>query len=185
MYSAPCFVTTARARRARLRFHFRPITGLGASQGGGDQQERNRMKQRNTTFRFSGIGLAIGPVSLLSASVSFAQTVTFAPAANIAVGGTSGGNPSFPLAVGDFNGDGHPDLAVANVSANSASILLGNGAGTFPSVTTFAVGMTPLSVTVGDFNGDGRLDLATANSNSNTVSIRLGNGSGGFVPAAD
>ena len=41
----------------------------------------------------------------------------------------AGGNPQF-VAVGDFNGDGFPDLAVANYSGNSIAVLLGNGNGT-------------------------------------------------------
>ena len=35
------------------------------------------------------------------------------------------------VAVGDFNGDGKLDLAVANHGSNTVSVLLGNGDGTF------------------------------------------------------
>ena len=75
--------------------------------------------------------------------------------------------------MGDFNADGRLDLATANIDANTVSILLGQGDGTFQAAQDFGVGVVPLSVTVGDFNGDGRLDLATANAGSNTVSILL------------
>src|SRR5437870_5076706 len=64
------------------------------------------------------------------------------------------------VAVGDFNGDGTLDLAVANFSSNSVSILLGTGTGSFAAATNFDVENDPLSVAVGDFNGDGKLDLA-------------------------
>jgi len=77
------------------------------------------------------------------------------------------------VAVGDFNGDGHLDLAVANGGDNTVSILLGTGTGSFGTATKFAVGHTPDSVAVGDFNGDGHLDLAVANGGDNTVSILL------------
>src|SRR5216117_1455056 len=89
------------------------------------------------------------------------------------------------VAVGDFNGDGKPDLVVANNGSATVSVLLGNGDGTFQAATLYGVGLNPQSVTVGDFNGDGRLDLAVANAGSNTVSVLLGNGNGTFQPARD
>src|SRR5262245_20310026 len=79
-------------------------------------------------------------------------------------------------AVGDFNGAGHADLVVVNQSANTMSVLLGNGAGTFQPRTDYAVGTTPSAVAVGDFNGDGKLDLVTTNFGANSVSVLLGNG---------
>jgi FG-GAP-like repeat len=42
------------------------------------------------------------------------------------------------IVVGDFNGDGDADLAVANRDDNNVSVLLGNGDGTFKPQTTFA-----------------------------------------------
>jgi hypothetical protein len=89
-----------------------------------------------------------------------------------------------PMAIGDFNGDGKTDLAVAdNHFSNSVSILLGNGNGTFDATVTYPVGSAPTSVAAGDFNGDGRSDLAVTNSYSNNVSILLGDGNGTFAPA--
>src|SRR5207237_1519142 len=83
------------------------------------------------------------------------------------------------VAVGDFNGDGRPDLAVANALSSNVSVLLGDGDGTFQAALNFDTGGGgPVSVTVGDFNGDGHLDLAVANPGSNTVSVLLGNGDG-------
>jgi hypothetical protein len=96
----------------------------------------------------------------------------------------SAGNPA-AVVVGDFNGDGIPDIAVANVGDNSVSVLLGNGDGTFQLAGTFVVGRSPDAIAVGDFNGDGIDDLVTANRGSNTVSVLLGNGDGSFQPARD
>ena len=92
-----------------------------------------------------------------------------------------------PVAVtgGDFNGDGILDLATANSGADSVSILLGQGDGTFGGPQDFGTGGFPVSITPGDFNGDGRLDLATANSGGNSVSILLGQGDGTFDAAQD
>ena len=69
----------------------------------------------------------------------------------------------FSVAVGDFNGDGKQDLAVANQGSDNVSILLGDGTGNFSAPTNFAAGNGPCSVAVGDFNGDGKQDLAVAN----------------------
>src|SRR5262249_14994196 len=85
---------------------------------------------------------------------------------NFAVGSIPHGE-----AVGDFNGDGKADLAVVNEGANTVSILLGNGDGSFRTKADFATGTQPWGLAVGDFNGDGKLDLAVANRGANSVSI--------------
>ena len=46
------------------------------------------------------------------------------------------GNAPFSVVVADFNGDGRPDLAVANAAHNTVSVLLGNGDGTFRALFT-------------------------------------------------
>jgi hypothetical protein len=84
------------------------------------------------------------------------------------------------VAIGDLNGDGKRDLAVANTGSNSVSVLLGNGAGGFGKARNFAAGAAPQSVAIGDLNGDGKRDLAVADTGSNSVSVLLGNGGGGF-----
>ena len=96
-------------------------------------------------------------------------------------------------AAGDFNGDGRPDLAVANFSSSNVSVLLGNGDGTFGAPTDFPLmaQLNPTSVVVGDFNSDGKLDLAVAisfgfsNATPGYVSILLGNGNGTFGAATN
>jgi uncharacterized protein (TIGR03437 family) len=88
------------------------------------------------------------------------------------------------VAIGDFNGDGKGDLAVANSTSSNVSVLLGNGTGGFSAASNFSVGTSPGSVAVADFNGDGKPDLAVANANSNTVSVLLGDGLGGFAAAS-
>ena len=106
--------------------------------------------------------------------------VSFAAATNFGAGSVPAS-----VAVGDFNGDGKQDLAVANTDSDNVSILLGNGAGSFGSATNFGAGSDPYSVAVGDFNGDGKQDLAVANLSSNNVSILLGNGAGSFGSATN
>ena len=94
------------------------------------------------------------------------------------------GYAPYSIAVGDFNGDGIPDLAAANFESRTVTVLLGNGDGTFKAAASPATSGDPESIAVGDFNGDGKADLAVPNSFDNTVTILLGNGDGTFTTAA-
>jgi len=107
----------------------------------------------------------------------------------------SAGRIPYSVAVGDFNGDGKPDMAVASLgdgpafTNGSVSVLLGNGDGTFRTAVSYRTDPGPVSVAVGDFNGDGNLDLVVANYGSGpgftngSVSILLGNADGTFEAA--
>ena len=95
------------------------------------------------------------------------------------------GDQPFSVAVGDFNSDGQPDLAVANYGTHNVSVLLNNGDGTFTPKEDYDTGLRPFSVAVGDFNTDGKPDLAVANASSNNVSVLLNNGDGTFAPKED
>ena len=87
------------------------------------------------------------------------------------------------VAVADLNGDGRPDLAVADYGGNTVSVLLGKGDGTFGAAASFAAGSVPESVAVADLNGDSRPDLAVADAYGG-VSVLLGKGDGTFGAAA-
>jgi hypothetical protein len=101
---------------------------------------------------------------------------SFGAANNITVG-----SDPYSVAVGKFNNDSFPDLAVANISSNSISILLGNGSGGFTNTEIPLV--YPIFVTVADLNGDSKQDLAVVNNNK--VSTLLGNGDGTFTKTAE
>lgn len=113
---------------------------------------------------------------------------------------SSGGLEATSVAIGDVNGDGRPDLVVANCTSSgvcvsntgSVGVLLGNGDGTFKTAVTYSSGgVGALSVALGDFNGDGKLDLVVANCASSgtcgasggSVGVLLGNGDGTFRTA--
>ena len=93
------------------------------------------------------------------------------------------------VAIGDFNGDGKPDLATANNGffPGTVSVLLGNGDGTFAPKTDYeAAQQLTSSVAVGDVNRDGTLDLvATAFQAGESMMVFLGNGDGTFQPKID
>jgi hypothetical protein len=81
----------------------------------------------------------------------------------------------------DLNGDGRVDLAGSN--ANAASVMLGNGDGTFRPKTDFPIGFQTQAVAAGDFNSDGRMDLmVTLNSPQLSLALLTGTGTGTFNP---
>jgi len=87
----------------------------------------------------------------------------------------AGTSPS-SVTTADINGDGKPDLIVANSTDHTVSVLLNNtvtGATTptFALQKTFATGGYAAAVKAADLNGDGRADLIVANKNSDTVSV--------------
>jgi FG-GAP-like repeat len=95
-----------------------------------------------------------------------------------------GRTPQRPV-IADFNGDGHPDIAVVDFGSSAISVLLGNGDGTFQPEVPIPVGASPLGLVAGYFNSDRHLDLAVANGGDDNVSILLGNGDGTFTEMKD
>jgi hypothetical protein len=125
------------------------------------------------TSNFDGSNVGVGnsvSVFLGKGDATFQTAQTFA----------TGPDPRY-VSVGDFNGDGRPDLLTRNGAGDTVSVLLGNGDGTFQTAQTFATGSCSFGLlAVGDFNGDGFSDLAGSAydcaSNSYSLLVLLNDG---------
>ncbi len=96
--------------------------------------------------------------------------------------GVSAGGWANSVALGDLNGDGALDLAIANYPDSTTSVLLGNGDGTFGSTVLYDSGSRLAWVnTIADVNGDSKPDLIVANA-TGVVGVLLGNGDGTLQP---
>jgi hypothetical protein len=92
------------------------------------------------------------------------------------------------VVVGDFNQDGHLDVAAANAKANTVDVLLGNGDGTFGAVVSYAANQNEIVkfIASGDLSRDGNPDLIVAEGctdspcQASDVGVLVGNGDGTF-----
>jgi hypothetical protein len=100
----------------------------------------------------------------------------------------------FPVqgTLADMNGDGKPDLLLANCGGpncyfGTVSAMLNNGDGTFATAQTYlSGGVNAMAVTAADVNGDGKLDLLVDNyclspaemCKNPVIGVLLGNGDG-------
>jgi FG-GAP-like repeat/FG-GAP repeat/Dockerin type I domain len=100
--------------------------------------------------------------------------------------GSAGSVPN-GMVLADVNADGKTDVVVANSRTNDASILLGNGRGSFAPPRAFVSDLEPQAVATGDFNSDGIPDVVTVNQGSvrPNAGLLLGIGDGSFVAVED
>ncbi len=92
------------------------------------------------------------------------------------------GNEMNDLILGDFNGDGIPDVATTNVMDDTVSILLGNGDGTFTAVTPkIQLAGTGTQGVAGRFNQDSAVDLVVNDFSNHATWFLAGNGDGTFA----
>jgi hypothetical protein len=117
-------------------------------------------------------------LAIVATPLTSAQTLMFNRADFV-----TGTGPSV-VAVGDFNGDSHMDVVTGNDdTANTVSVLIGNGNGTFAPHVDYPVGGGVTGIAVGDFNGDGKLDIVVVYGfDPAKVAVLLGNGDGTFKP---
>ncbi|MEC4674675.1 MAG: FG-GAP-like repeat-containing protein [Nitrospirota bacterium] len=124
----------------------------------------------------ASIAVVIGTILLGDPTQhAVAQNLVMTPVLPVHVGKHPEG-----LAVGDFNKDGHFDIATANSDSDDVTILLGNGNGTFRAGVSFGVGKSPLFLTAGFVNQDEILDLVVAETGADGLVVLLGKGDGLF-----
>jgi hypothetical protein len=97
---------------------------------------------------------------------------------NISQSGTLTG-----IVTGDFNHDGHLDLALSDSANSRVDVLTGNGTGNFTLLGTYSTGANtnPNGIVAADFNNDGNLDVATINHGKNTATVLLGSATGALT----
>ena len=91
------------------------------------------------------------------------------------------GNEPNRVAVGDFDRDGHQDIAATSLF-DSVMAYFGVGDGTFSPGLSFPTGSAPFGLVSADLNHDGRSDLVVVNMGSNDVSVLLGRSDRSFEP---
>lgn len=142
-------------------------------------ERRGKEMGRETLFRARAIILCMAPLALLTIAGDGAA-VLFNTPVHYAVG-----VDSRDVAVGDLNGDGWIDLAVANETPGTVSVLLNDCDGTFGPASLYTVGVAPLAIEIARMDGDIYPDIVTSNSSSNDVSVLLNDGDGTFGAPAD
>jgi len=119
-------------------------------------------KQDMVSANFSGTSISV----ILNTTPTGSLTPTFATRIEFDITGNS-----LYLTIGDINGDGKPDIIIANSTTSNISVMInltetGSMTPAFTSLKDFTTGGKPVSVLVKDFNMDGKPDIAAGDQDS-------------------
>lgn len=170
--------------------------GLALATAGSAQLQPRFQSPTSYNVGMVPIGMAVGDLDLdghedLVVASSYSNTVSvllglgegaFGPKTEFGVGSFAlpGAHP-VDVAIGLFDSDDLPDVAVANAFVSRVAVLLGNGDGTLGTPTNYVIGPEPWSIAAGDLDGDGDIDLVTALTMQNRIAILWGSGLGSFT----
>jgi hypothetical protein len=168
------------------------VTGAGQSSKGsavaGPQEANDSALAWGAALRAAGsaerVAVSRSPKRTVnSRATTPGSSLSFLPAVAYDSGGSGEAGDFRTVAVADVNGDGKPDVVVANFWTSTMGVLLGNGDGTFQPAVSFNAGIhSPTAIAIADVNGDGKPDLVVGIW-SGGVGVLLGNGDGTFQPA--
>ena len=130
----------------------------------------------NPSYYFAHWGTSVTPPSPVPDFTGFTR-ITSGPVV------TDGGS-SMGCAWGDYNGDGLPDLFIANDDGENNFLYMNSGGGAFTKVSTGPVvtdGGRSFAGSWGDYDNDGDLDLYVANIAGEANFLYTNNGSGTFT----
>lgn len=134
------------------------------------------------TFDGGAIPFALAHGTLLDATTNWVSVAlqgqeavvrSAVGAAKAPLGRFYAGQHPVAVALGDFDGDGHPDLAIANGDAKRVSVLFGDGQGGFDVATRAPSGRATNSIACGDLDGDGQPDVVALSALEGTISVLL------------
>ncbi len=155
--------------------------------GGSGNYINNGTSIQNANFNIDGVGtigtgLIVGAGVFGSGAVTTTGPITFDAKVNYIAG-----DAAIEINSADFNGDGKPDLATVNRNANTVSVLMNNGDGTFATKVDYTTGSGsgPTEIVAADFSGDGKADVATANKTTGLISVFINNGNGTLAAKVD
>src|SRR5258708_3723910 len=123
------------------------------------------------------IAFAFGIAALMAAGLAPAASANLPFGARTVL---NGGTFTFKVALGDLDGDGVPEIAETNYSANTVSVFRPF----YPNYlrSDLPVGNGPTGVAIADVTGDGKLDVLVVNQTDNTLMVFPGTGFGTFLP---
>jgi uncharacterized protein (TIGR03437 family) len=166
-------VTAARTTKRVMFFDRATILGTSAVNGQGEAS-------------FSTSWLAAGQHQIYAVAPggvrSEATQITIERVASSSFGAAkhyAAGFAANAMAIADFNGDGHLDIALAG--ASGISVLPGHGDGTFGNALPTAAEFQPTAIATADFDGDGLMDLAVTDGTTGKIYFLRGAGDGTFA----
>ncbi len=126
------------------------------------------------------VATAVGPGDQVQYQSTFFRKLSTTPVLDWAVGRYGAG----AAAVGDFNGDGRPDILMSLSGIGVSALYTNTTGGNVRMAGEVGIYFFPRAVAVGDFNGDGSLDIAGGDLRNNVILVITNRANGTFANMA-